>query len=83
MKKIRENNNTNNNVKILSATAGEGPWLTSRLLASPPRMSLDTEVDDHAASIKLTCGPHVVSSSRYSWYSQSLILKCIEFNSLL
>ena len=49
---------------ILSMTAHEGSWLASRLLAS------DTEVDDHAASIGVKHGQHIVSHSCYSWPSQ-------------
>ena len=55
--------------KILSTTAHEGPF-TSQLLASHPYMSSDTAMDDHAASIEVICGQHVVSSSHYSWPSQ-------------
>ena len=48
---------------IHSVTDLEGPWLTSQLLASHPRMSSDTEVDDHAASVEVTCDQHIISPS--------------------
>ena len=39
------------------------PWLIIRLLASLPHMSLETKVDDRAASIQVTLGYHVGFSS--------------------
>ena len=40
-------------------------------------MSSDTEVYDHAASIEVTCGWHIVSSSRYRWPSQPDMLPIV------
>ena len=56
---------------ILSATVLKGTSLNRQLLASRPCMSSDTEVDDHAASIEVMCGQHVVFPSRYSRSSQA------------
>ena len=44
-------------------------WLTSRLLASHPHMSSDTDVDDHEASINMKLAHHILS--RYTWSSHS------------